>query len=60
MAVYSGRVRFIASSLLSRVSFCTRLVLVFAERLRCIRRIYKKHGQIGKTGLSVNLHGYCS
>jgi len=60
MTIYGGRVRFIASSLLSSFSFCTRLVLVFAERVRHIKRFYKKHGQIGKTGLSVDVYGYCS
>ena len=34
--------RLIASSLLSPFSFCTRFVLVFVERVRHIKRVYKK------------------
>ena len=60
MTLYSGRVHLIASSLLSRFSFCTRLALVLAECVRHITRVYKKHGQIGRTGLSVDVYGYCS
>jgi hypothetical protein len=58
MTVYSGRVCLITSSLLSRVSFCTRLALVFPERVRHIRRAEKKLGQIGKTGFSVDVYGF--
>jgi hypothetical protein len=58
MTVCSGRVRFIASILLSRVSFSTRLALVFPERVRHVRRAYKKLGQVGKTGFSVDVYGF--
>jgi len=56
MTICSGCVRLIVNSLLSLLSFCTRL----AERLRHIKKVYKKYSQIGKTGLSVDVYGYCS